>query len=193
MFIDYAINDICDADEMASFEVDVENGGSTSYWSSYNSPAAIKLVHAAQAEFNPRKRAALYAQDAEDRRPGRAVCPARLSDLHLREVEEGPRVRGRTPVAPTAWRTSGWTEAVTRYAARRLASAVFVALGVTVATFLLLHVEPGDPARLVLGEHAPPSAITALRHEWGLDTLAAETSSAASCRASRMAISAART
>jgi peptide/nickel transport system permease protein len=58
---------------------------------------------------------------------------------------------------------------VTRYAARRLASAVFVALGVTVATFLLLHVEPGDPARLVLGEHAPPSAVTALRHEWGLD------------------------
>jgi peptide/nickel transport system substrate-binding protein len=62
MFIDYAINDISDADEMASFEVDFENGGSSSYWSSYNNPAAIKLVRAAAAEFNSGKRAALYAQ-----------------------------------------------------------------------------------------------------------------------------------
>jgi peptide/nickel transport system permease protein len=58
---------------------------------------------------------------------------------------------------------------VRRYAARRIVSAVFVAIGVTVATFLLLHVEPGDPARLVLGQHAPESAVAALRHEWGLD------------------------
>ena len=62
MFIDYAINDISDADEMASFEVDVQNGGSTSYWSNYNSPTAIKFVRAAQAEFNAAKRAALYAK-----------------------------------------------------------------------------------------------------------------------------------
>jgi peptide/nickel transport system permease protein len=56
-----------------------------------------------------------------------------------------------------------------RYAAKRLLSAAGVAVGVTVATFLLLHVEPGDPARLVLGEHASPGAVAALRHEWGLD------------------------
>jgi peptide/nickel transport system substrate-binding protein len=62
MFIDYAINDISDPDEMASFELDFKNGGSSSYWSSYNSPAALKLVQAAQAEFNPTKRAALYAK-----------------------------------------------------------------------------------------------------------------------------------
>ena len=55
------------------------------------------------------------------------------------------------------------------YAARRLASAALVAVGVTVGTFLLLHVEPGDPARLVLGEHASPSEVAALRHQWGLD------------------------
>jgi len=58
---------------------------------------------------------------------------------------------------------------VTRYVARRIASAILVTIGVTVATFLLLHVEPGDPARLVLGQHAPESAVAALRHEWGLD------------------------
>ncbi len=55
------------------------------------------------------------------------------------------------------------------YTARRATSAIFVALGVTLATFLLLHVEPGDPARLVLGEHASPSAVAELRHQWGLD------------------------
>jgi peptide/nickel transport system substrate-binding protein len=62
MFIDYAINDISDADEMASFEVDFKNGGSSSYWSSYNNPTATKLVRQAQAEFNPAKRADLYAK-----------------------------------------------------------------------------------------------------------------------------------
>jgi peptide/nickel transport system substrate-binding protein len=62
MFIDYAINDISDPDEMASFEVDFKSGGSSSYWSGYNNPAAISLVHKAQSEFNPAKRAALYAK-----------------------------------------------------------------------------------------------------------------------------------
>jgi peptide/nickel transport system substrate-binding protein len=62
MFIDYAINDISDPDEMASFEVDVKDGGSASYWSNYDNPAAISLVHQAEAEFDPAKRASLYAQ-----------------------------------------------------------------------------------------------------------------------------------
>ncbi|HEY1479689.1 MAG TPA: ABC transporter permease [Gaiellales bacterium] len=56
------------------------------------------------------------------------------------------------------------------YIWRRLLSAAFVAVGVTVATFVLLHLEPGDPARLVLGEHASASAVGALNHQWGLDS-----------------------
>ena len=55
-----------------------------------------------------------------------------------------------------------------RYAARRVAAAVLVVFGVTLATFLLMHLEPGDPAEAVLGIHATPSAIAALRHQWGL-------------------------
>ena len=55
-----------------------------------------------------------------------------------------------------------------RYAARRVAAAVLVAFGVTLATFLLMHLEPGDPARAVLGIHATPTAVAALRREWGL-------------------------
>ncbi len=62
MFIDYAINDISDPDEMASFEVDVKNGGSQSYWSNYDDPTAIGLVHQAEGEYNGTKRADLYAQ-----------------------------------------------------------------------------------------------------------------------------------
>jgi peptide/nickel transport system substrate-binding protein len=62
MFIDYAINDISDPDEMASFELDYKNGGSSSYWSSYNSPAVTKLVRQAQSQFSGAKRAKLYAQ-----------------------------------------------------------------------------------------------------------------------------------
>jgi peptide/nickel transport system substrate-binding protein len=62
MFIDYAINDISDPDEMASFETDYKSGGSKSYWSSYDNPKVISLVHQAEAEFDPTKRKALYAQ-----------------------------------------------------------------------------------------------------------------------------------
>ena len=57
-----------------------------------------------------------------------------------------------------------------RYTARRRASAVLVVFGVTLATFLLMHVEPGDPARSVLGIHATPSAVAALRRQWGLNS-----------------------
>jgi len=51
-----------------------------------------------------------------------------------------------------------------------VAAAVLVVLGVTLATFLLMHLEPGDPARAVLGIHATPSAVAALRRQWGLNS-----------------------
>jgi peptide/nickel transport system substrate-binding protein len=62
MFIDYAINDISDVDEMASFNLDYKEGGSKSYWSSYDNPKVIDLVHQAESEFDSPKRAAIYAQ-----------------------------------------------------------------------------------------------------------------------------------
>jgi peptide/nickel transport system substrate-binding protein len=71
IMINNAINDISDPDEMASFQVDAVNGGSDSFWTNYNNPAAIKLVRQAQSQFSSPKRAALYkkiqatvAQDA---------------------------------------------------------------------------------------------------------------------------------
>jgi peptide/nickel transport system permease protein len=55
------------------------------------------------------------------------------------------------------------------YALRRLAQLVPVALGVTLLTFLLIHLIPGDPAASVLGTRATPQLIAQLHHQWGLD------------------------
>ena len=69
--INGATNDISDPDEMASFQVDVEDGGSHSFWTYYDDPSAIALVREAEVTFNNAKRAELYekiqaivAQDA---------------------------------------------------------------------------------------------------------------------------------
>ncbi len=46
--INGATNDISDPDEMASFQVDVQDGGSHSFWTYYDNPAAISLVREAE-------------------------------------------------------------------------------------------------------------------------------------------------
>jgi peptide/nickel transport system permease protein len=55
------------------------------------------------------------------------------------------------------------------YLARRAAQAVLILAGVIVATFLLLHIIPGDPARQILGIHATDQQVAALRQKFGLD------------------------
>lgn len=62
MFINNAINDISDPDEMASFQIDDVNGGSTSFWTGYHNPAAITLVQQAEAELDDGKRKVLCRQ-----------------------------------------------------------------------------------------------------------------------------------
>jgi peptide/nickel transport system permease protein len=53
---------------------------------------------------------------------------------------------------------------------RRLASLPLVLVGITVVTFALMHLVPGDPVRLLLGEAATdPQIIEAMRRHWGLD------------------------
>ena len=73
MFIDYAINDISDPDEMASFEVDVKNGGSESYWSNYDNPTAIDLVHEAEAEYDNGQKGGPLCPDTGNRGRGRSL------------------------------------------------------------------------------------------------------------------------
>jgi peptide/nickel transport system permease protein len=64
--------------------------------------------------------------------------------------------------------TQAATAVYRSYTGRRLVAAVLVVVGVAVAAFILLHVVPGDPARAVLGEHAPQSAVDQLDQQWGL-------------------------
>jgi len=44
-----------------------------------------------------------------------------------------------------------------------------IVLGVTIVVFSILHLAPGDPTTIMLGEHATPEAIAALRERLGLD------------------------
>ena len=60
--INGATNDISDPDEMASFQVDVQDGGSHSFWTYYDDPKAIALVREAETEFDSARRAVLYGK-----------------------------------------------------------------------------------------------------------------------------------
>jgi peptide/nickel transport system permease protein len=52
---------------------------------------------------------------------------------------------------------------------RRLLLLIPTAVGVTIITFFLIHLIPGDPARTILGIHATPKAIAILHQQWGLN------------------------
>jgi peptide/nickel transport system permease protein len=52
---------------------------------------------------------------------------------------------------------------------RRLIGAVPVILGISFLIFLLMHIAPGDPVTLLLGDDATPADIARTRQEWGLD------------------------
>lgn len=52
---------------------------------------------------------------------------------------------------------------------RRVAGAVPVLLAVSLATFALLYLVPGDPVKALVGEHASPETIANARRELGLD------------------------
>lgn len=56
-----------------------------------------------------------------------------------------------------------------RYVARRLMLGLFVLWGLTIVTFVLARVVPGDPAARWVGPHATAAQIAAARTELGLD------------------------
>ena len=55
------------------------------------------------------------------------------------------------------------------YALRRLALIPPLLIGVSLLLFILTHLIPADPAKLIAGEHAGPEAVAAVRHAFGLD------------------------
>lgn len=56
-----------------------------------------------------------------------------------------------------------------RYIAKRLCQTLLVLLGISLITFILLQVVPGDPVELMLEKRADAETIARVRHELGLD------------------------
>ena len=56
-----------------------------------------------------------------------------------------------------------------KYIAKRLLMLIPVLIGVSIITFSLIHLIPGDPARSMLGEKATEEQLSALRQELGLN------------------------
>ncbi|HEX9077845.1 MAG TPA: nickel ABC transporter permease [Anaerolineae bacterium] len=55
------------------------------------------------------------------------------------------------------------------YILRRLVQMIPVLFLVSLMVFSIIHLTPGDPALLILGEEVTPEKLTALRHQLGLD------------------------
>jgi peptide/nickel transport system permease protein len=58
---------------------------------------------------------------------------------------------------------------VLRFIGARLLGTVPVVVILSIGVFLMLHLTPGDPVQIMLGQDADPQAIAALRSELGLD------------------------
>ena len=55
-----------------------------------------------------------------------------------------------------------------KYVGLRLLQTLPVLFGITIVSFLLIHLVPGDPARIQLGPHANDAQVLALRRQLGL-------------------------
>lgn len=56
-----------------------------------------------------------------------------------------------------------------RFVARRVLSLIPVLVIVGVVSFTIIHLTPGNPAQVILGENADPSQVAVLNHKLGLD------------------------
>ena len=55
------------------------------------------------------------------------------------------------------------------YITKRLLMLIPVLIGVSILSFSLIHLAPGDPALSIAGERASPQVISAIREKYGLD------------------------
>jgi peptide/nickel transport system permease protein len=56
-----------------------------------------------------------------------------------------------------------------RYIAKRFLSIIPVLIGVTLLTFTISHIIPGDPVRATLGPYPSPETVEQLKQKWGMD------------------------
>ena len=52
---------------------------------------------------------------------------------------------------------------------KRLLGLMLVVFGVSLITFSISHLIPGDPARLIAGDRASDALVAGIRHQLGLD------------------------
>jgi peptide/nickel transport system permease protein len=55
------------------------------------------------------------------------------------------------------------------YLLKRAVQAIPVLIGISLAAFILIHLVPGDPAKIILGAKATPQAVATLNEQLGLD------------------------
>ena len=58
---------------------------------------------------------------------------------------------------------------MTRFIVRRILGAIPVLFGLSIILFCFIHLLPGDPAAAILGQHATPERVAAMREYMGLD------------------------
>lgn len=58
---------------------------------------------------------------------------------------------------------------MTKYLFKRISSLIPVLIIMSFIVFLLIHMIPGDPAKVILGDQATPEAVEALRNKMGLN------------------------
>ncbi|MCE5251970.1 ABC transporter permease, partial [bacterium] len=58
---------------------------------------------------------------------------------------------------------------MTAYIIRRLFMTIPILLGAATIVFILMFIVPGDPARLLMGQHGDEQTLSTIRHELGLD------------------------
>ena len=56
-----------------------------------------------------------------------------------------------------------------RYVVKRFLSVIPVLIGVTLLTFTISHIIPGDPVRATLGPYPSPETVEQLKQKWGMD------------------------
>lgn len=90
--------------------------------------------------------------------------------MTLVEKEGGEQSAGTQQEEASSYRFSHLGEDLMKqYIVKRLLSGIIVLFGLSVFTFLLIHLIPGDPVRIMLGQRATVEQIETLRGELGLN------------------------
>lgn len=90
--------------------------------------------------------------------------------MALVEKEGGEQSAGAQQEEASSYRFSHLGEDLMKqYIVKRLLSGIIVLFGLSVFTFLLIHLIPGDPVRIMLGQRATVEQIESLRGELGLN------------------------